>query len=67
MNDVEDLETMWDQLLSRQPDQIRAAFGTLDENEQQAVIGHLKNMAEEEGWHPEQRISAQAALDTLIT
>lgn len=65
MNDTEDLETLWDQLLSRQPDQVLKAFAALSESEQQAVLSHLRNMAEEDGWHPEQRISAQAALKAL--
>jgi len=29
------------------------------------VLEHLKKMANEEGWHPEQRISAQTALHVL--
>jgi hypothetical protein len=56
------LEILWDALLSRDPDQIRAAFVSLDPDSQKVVIGHLHRMAEEEGWHPEQVISAKEAL-----
>ena len=59
------LEILWDNLLSRQPERIRAAFTTLTGAEQQTVLDHLKRMSQEAGWHPEQRRSAQAALDAL--
>ena len=58
-------EYLWDALLSRQPGQIQAAFASLDAAEQNTVLSHLKRMAEEDGWHPEQRQSALAALETL--
>lgn len=59
------LEIFWDNLLSRQPERIRAAFATLTGAEQQVVLEHLRKMNQEEGWHLEQRRSAQAALDAL--
>ena len=59
------LEILWDSLLSRQPAQIRAAYASLTGAEQQAVLNHLRRMAQEPGWNPEQRKSAQAALDAL--
>ncbi len=59
------LETLWDGLLSRQPEQIRAAYAGLDEIEKIAVLAHLERMASESGWHPEQHLSAQAALEAL--
>ena len=59
------LEILWDNLLSRQPERVRAAFSTLTSAEQQAVLDHLKRMSQEPGWHPEQRRSAQTALDAL--
>jgi hypothetical protein len=61
------LELLWDNLLSRQPDQIREAFGALSPVEQQAVLAHLKRIVNEPGWHSEQRLSAQAALSALVT
>ena len=62
---ISDPEILWDQLLSRQPQHIQAAYQTLLPQEQNAVINHLKRMTSDPDWHPEQRISAQIALDTL--
>jgi hypothetical protein len=59
------LEVLWEDLLSRQPDRVRAAFAKLDAPEQQVVLTHLQRMVSERGWQPEQRISAQAALKAL--
>ncbi len=61
----EPLEQFWDNLLSRQPDQIREAFASIDPEVRRHVLDHLHRMISEEGWHPEQRASAQAALETL--
>jgi hypothetical protein len=58
-------EIIWDQLLSRQPERILAAYWRLSPDEQQTVLRHLERMTTEPGWHPEQRISAQAALQVL--
>jgi len=58
-------ETLWENLLSRQPERVRAAFAVLNAAEGAAVLAHLQRMAEEPGWHPEQRISAAAALEAL--
>jgi hypothetical protein len=59
------LEILWDQLLSRQVDLIRLAFKSLSPESRQSVLTHLRRMVFEPGWHAEQRISAQAALDAL--
>ena len=59
------LETLWDGLLSRQPEQVRAAYASLDEKEKKVVLTHLERIVSEPGWHPEQRLSAQAALEVL--
>ena len=61
------LEDLWDALLSREPGQVRKAFAGLDEGERLAVRAHLQRMATQPGWHREQRISAQAALEALST
>ena len=58
-------EIIWDALLSREEDQIRPAFLALDAETRQAVGAHLRVMTSEDGWHPEQVISAQAALDVI--
>jgi hypothetical protein len=59
------LEKLWADLLSRKPKQIQAAFDTLDHASRKAVLDHLKHMALDEGWQPEQRDSASAALQTI--
>ncbi len=59
------VELFWDHLLSRQPDQIQAAFQSIDKDTQAQVLEHLRQMASGEGWHPEQVISAKTALQVL--
>ena len=60
-----DIDNLWDHLLSRQPELVRAAYQSLTPAEQQDVLAHLQCMVSEPGWHPEQIASAQAALDAL--
>jgi hypothetical protein len=60
-----DPESLWDQLLSRQPALIQAAFASLTLEQQNVVLAHLTRMLEEDGWHAEQRLSARAALQAL--
>lgn len=62
---ADELDQLWDGLLSRQEDQVWEAYRSLDAKEQEAVFAHLMRMANESGWHPEQRRSAQAALRIL--
>ncbi|MBN2501235.1 MAG: hypothetical protein JXB38_10685 [Anaerolineales bacterium] len=62
---VDPLEQFWNEILSRQPDKVRAAFAGLDTEAKQAVLTHLESMVSESGWHPEQVRSAQAALAAL--
>ncbi|OGO36351.1 MAG: hypothetical protein A2W35_03325 [Chloroflexi bacterium RBG_16_57_11] len=64
-SDSLDLEYLWEALLSRRSGQVQVAFNSLDEERKAAVYSHLQRMASEPGWHPEQRLSAQAALDAL--
>lgn len=59
------LEDLWDGLLSRDPVLVRKAFAGLSVDEQKSILAHLQRMASEPDWHPEQRISAQAALEAL--
>ena len=63
---VDPLEILWDGLLSREPERIRAAYNGLSQAEQGVVLAHLRRMASEPDWQPEQRLSAQAALDCLV-
>jgi hypothetical protein len=60
------VEIFWNEILSRNPLQIKAAFEQLSDQERQDVFNHLKKMSREEGWQPEQKISADAALDVII-
>jgi hypothetical protein len=62
---IDPVEEFWENLLSRQPDRVRQAFNSLDAEAQQSVLAHLKRMVSEDGWHPEQVKSAQAALDAI--
>ena len=62
---LDPIEDLWDGLLSRQPELVRTAFSSLDLAERAAVLAHLQRIVGEAGWHPEQRLSAQAALDAL--
>jgi hypothetical protein len=62
---MDTLETLWDELLSRRPARIHRAFNRLPPDQQQSVQAHLQRMVAEDGWHPEQRLSAQIALQAL--
>lgn len=62
MNEV---EIVWEALLSRDEAQIRPAYLALDAQTRRAVGAHLRVMTSEDGWHPEQVISARAALDVI--
>jgi hypothetical protein len=64
-NNFANLESLWDALLSRQPDQVRSAFKRLEPSQQEAVLTHLQRMATEPSWHPEQCKAARAALEAL--
>lgn len=64
-NKIDHPQALWDELLSRQPERVRAAYASLETSERQAVIAHLKRMVHEPGWQSEQRISARAALTAL--
>ena len=59
------LESIWDGILSREHRLICDTFMRLDETSQQVVVDHLKRMATEDGWHPEQVVSAREALAAL--
>ncbi len=60
-----DLEILWDHLLSRDPTLVREAFQSLDPASQAEVLAHLQKMASEPGWHEQQKLSAEAALEAL--
>jgi hypothetical protein len=58
-------EIVWEMLLSREPYKVRSVFRALDEETRAAVLAHLHAMSSEEGWHPEQVKSAEAALEII--
>ncbi len=60
------LEDFWDNILSGESARVQAAFQSLDEVSQEAVLRHLQKMASEEGWHPLQQKTARAALEILM-
>ncbi len=63
--DDQDLEDIWDALLSRQVERILAKYNSLSPQDKVGVVAHLMRMSQEPGWHPEQRDSAKAALTAI--
>lgn len=59
-------ENPWEDILSRNPEKIKTAYGNLSEEEQKDVSSHLKKMSTESGWHKEQKISADTALEVIL-
>ena len=59
-------ESIWEVLLSRETDRLKAAFESISPAEREAVLLHLKKMVNEPGWQPGQRHSAQTALDAIL-
>ena len=64
-NTPEQLDALWNDLLSCENELVRKAFNSLDPPSQKTVLAHLKRMASEAGWQPEQRTTAKAALQAL--
>jgi hypothetical protein len=68
MNSLEAfLEKTWDGILSRDEQKIQTTYLGLDVQNQHVVLEHLKKMATEPGWHPEQVKSARTALKAIET
>ena len=61
----ERLAKMWDELLSGEPERVRIAYNGLSKGEKQAVLAHLHEMAEGEGWQAGQREAARVAIVAL--
>ena len=59
------LETIWENLLSRDAQKTRAVFLSLDEPSRREVLAHLQAMTSAAGWHANQELSARAALQAL--
>lgn len=62
---VDLLANFWEEILSRQPERIRAGYLALDDEAQGTVLAHLKRMSSAPGWHPAQVESATVALRAL--
>lgn len=60
-----DVEQFWGELLSGEADRVQAAYAALPPDEQEAIIVHLREMANGDGWADVQRESALAALAIL--
>ena len=58
-------DELWDAILSRETQRVLNAWVKLDPEEQTSLLVHLVRMTSEDGWHPEQVTSAQAALDAI--
>jgi hypothetical protein len=65
MTEQFDIQTLWENILSRNPDLVRTAYRALTPDEQESILAHLKRMAAEPGWHPEQALSAQVAINAI--
>ena len=59
------MEDIWDAILSRNPNKIIMVFKVLSEQDKTNVIRHLYKMSTEDGWHPEQKVSADTALKII--
>jgi hypothetical protein len=62
---MDDLELVWEALLSGDPARIRRAWRDLTDDEALSVLAHLARMRDDEGWSAEQRDAAAVALQVL--
>ena len=60
-----DLDQLWEELLCGDAARVRRAWDDLTDNEAQAVLAHLREMRDGEGWQPDQRQAAVAALRAI--
>jgi hypothetical protein len=60
---AEDPQDFWADVLSGEAPRIRAALESLEPATRQAVLAHLRRMAEEPGWTEGQQRRALAALN----
>lgn len=58
-------EELWDAILSRETTRIHETWRHLNREERSSLLAHLERMVSEDGWHPEQVLSAQSALDAI--
>lgn len=62
---MKSIESLWDEILSRDPMRIMKIFEEISHKDQKAVVDHLFIMTTEDGWHTAQRQSAQIALQII--
>lgn len=62
---MDDLDKLWEDLLSQDPGRIRRAWGNLTDDESQGILAHLGRMRDEDGWDPGQREAAATALQVI--
>jgi hypothetical protein len=65
MNETQNIEKVWEALLSEEPPRIRHAWLELTDEEAVAVLEHLKRMASGEEWAEAQRHAAATALAVI--
>jgi len=61
----DDLEQLWEDLLSEDAARIRRAWGDLTDAEGVAILAHLRRMRTEPGWQPPQQHAAAQALQVI--
>ena len=59
------IEELWENLLSEEPEKIHLAWNGLTPEERAAVREHLHRMSTEDGWHPAQQQAAVTARRIL--
>jgi hypothetical protein len=62
---MDDLEQMWEALLSGDPARVRRMWSELTDDECLAVLAHLRRMRDELGWDPAQRDAAALAVEII--
>lgn len=60
-----DIDQLWENLLSEDPARIRRVWFDLTDDECEAVLAHLRRMRAEPDWHPDQKRAATAALRAI--
>jgi hypothetical protein len=63
---MDNIEELWERILSRDKELIKKAFLSLNQEEKQQILAHLNEMSSGSGWHKEQKNSADAALKVII-
>lgn len=62
---MDELDDVWEALLSGAPARIRRAWGDLTDEESLSVLAHLTRMRDEAGWDLAQREAAGIALKII--